>query len=117
MGKMTDAVLADIETLIQVWEDNTTFTLGDLTLPMIKTKRDDLRNRNKLVDEARTDLSRLIDEASDVRAEAEQIVTRGRSGIRATYGPDSPQYAQVGGTRASERKARSKKKGGGKPTT
>jgi hypothetical protein len=102
-------VLADVDSLIQVWEDNPDLLLGDLTLLNVKAKRENLRARNQLVDEARTDLSRLIDEASDVRDEAEQIITRGRSGIRATFGPNSAQYAQVGGTRASERKPRSSK--------
>jgi len=35
-----------------------------------------------------------------------------------TYGPDSSEYEMVGGTRTSERKKRSSKKGGtGTPTT
>jgi len=38
------------------------------------------------------------------------ITTRARSGFRAVYGPDSTQYEQAGGTRASERKRPSKKK-------
>lgn len=110
MGKLIDAVLADGDTLVKVWAENSTFSMGDLTLPMARAKLDNLRGKNKAVEEARTDLSRLIDEASDARADVLQMVTRGRSGIRASYGPDSPQYAQVGGTRASERKPRSKKK-------
>ena len=110
MGKVNEAALGDGDTLVQVWTDNPTFSMGELTLPTVKAKIDDLRAKDKLVDDARTDLSRLVDEANDARDEIAQIVTRGRSGIRATFGPNSPQYAQVGGTRASERKPRSTKK-------
>jgi hypothetical protein len=113
MSKTTDGVLADLDTLIQVWTENPTFAMGDLTLIATRAKRSDLAARGDAVDEARTTLSRLIDEEGDARAEVEQIVTRGRSGIRATFGPDSPQYAQVGGTRASERKPATKKAGSG----
>ena len=115
MSKMGDSVLADLDTLIQVWEKETNLVMGDLTLPMVKAKRDELSSKDKLADEARTTLGRLIDEAGDVRAE-DQLMSRGRSGIRAAFGADSPQYAQVGGTRVSERKPRSKKKGPGKPS-
>lgn len=113
MGKVNEAALGDADTLVQVWTDNPTFSMGELTLPMVKAKIDDLRAKDKSVDDARTDLSRLVDEANDARDEIAQIVTRGRSGIRATFGPNSPQYAQVGGTRASERKPRTSKKTGG----
>ena len=110
MGKVNESALSDADTLVQVWTDNPTFSMGELTLPNVKAKIDDLRAKDKAVDDARTVLSRLIDEANDACAEIEQIVTRGRSGIRATFGPNSPQYAQVGGTRSSERKpSRSKK--------
>lgn len=113
MGKTINAVLEDLDTLIQVWTNNPTFAMGDITLPILKSKADALRVKSKAVDEARTELSRLIDEANDASEEGDGIMTRGRSGIRAFFGPDSPQYAQVGGTRASERKARKGKKGGG----
>jgi hypothetical protein len=116
MSKQSDAVLADLDTLIQVWEKEANLVMGDLTLPMVKAKRDELSSKDKLVDETRTTLSRLIDEAGDVRAEGDQLMSRGRSGIRAAFGADSPQYAQVRGTRVSERKPRSKKKGPGKPS-
>lgn len=110
MSKTNDEVLATVDTLIKVWTDNPEFKLGDLTVAMVQDKANDLRNRNKLVEDARTELSRLIDECNDVRDEVAELITRGRSGMRAAFGPDSPQYAQVGGTRASERKPRSTKK-------
>jgi hypothetical protein len=115
MSRTNDEVLAEVDTLIKVWTDNPEFKLGDLTVAAVKAKADELRSKDKLVEDARTELSRLIDESSDVRDEVAELITRGRSGMRAFFGPDSPQYAQVGGTRASERKPRTKKKGGGQP--
>jgi hypothetical protein len=124
MGKLTDAVLDDLDNVIQVWGENPSFSMGDFTLTAARAKRTDLAAKGDAVDEARTTLSRLIDEESDGRDEMDQIVKRARSGMRATFGPDSTQYAQVGGTRTSERKPRSSKKaaagsgtGGGGGTT
>jgi hypothetical protein len=112
MSKTTNSVLADLDTVIHVWAENPAFTLGDLTLDGVRAKRADLAARDDALVEARTILSRLIDETTDTRHEGAQIVTRVRSGMRAAFGPDSTQYAQVGGTRASERKPTKKKAGG-----
>jgi hypothetical protein len=119
MSRTTDSVLGDLDTVIKVWTENPIFAMGDLTLSGVQAKRADLATRDNAVDEARTTLSRLIDEASDARKEGAQIVTRARSGMRSTFGPNSTQYAQVGGTRLSERKPAKRKAGGsegGAPT-
>jgi hypothetical protein len=42
--------------------------------------------------------------------ELSDLITRFRSGMRSTYGADSPQYAQAGGTPNSARKAPTRKK-------
>jgi len=41
----------------------------------------------------------------------QDLVTRFRSMVRAQFGPDSKEYAQVGGTPISSRKARTQKAG------
>jgi hypothetical protein len=41
--------------------------------------------------------------------ELSDLITRFRSGMRSTYGADSPQYAQAGGTPNSARKAPTRK--------
>ena len=56
MGILNEAALGDGDTLVQVWTDNPTFSMGELTLPTVKAKIDDLRAKDKLVDDARTDL-------------------------------------------------------------
>jgi hypothetical protein len=55
MSKTSDAVLTDVEALVKVWEENTTLSLGDITLISAKAKTDELRAKDKLVDDARTD--------------------------------------------------------------
>jgi hypothetical protein len=52
----------------------------------------------------RTELTGLMDVRDDHARTLSDLVTRVRSGVRAIYGPDSPQYEQAGGVRRSERK-------------
>ena len=112
--KLIDGAIGEVEDLITVWTANSSFSMGDITLPMLKEELAALRTLRAQTEETRLLLSRQSDETNDKMDHISSIVVRGRSGIRATFGPDSPQYAQVGGTRESERKPRSsKKKAGG----
>ena len=108
--KTVDAVIADAERLATVWAENSKFTLGDLTLDGLKTEIDKLRNLRQSRDEARVKLSKLIDNTNDQMKLVAGYSNRGRSGMKAIFGPDSAQYAQVGGTRQSERKPPASKK-------
>lgn len=108
--KTVDSVIADAERLAQVWGENTKFSMGDVTLDGLRTEIDKLQQLKHARDEARTKLSKLVDDTSDQMKLVEGYNTRGRSGMKALFGPDSAQYAQVGGTRQSERKPRSPKK-------
>ena len=110
IGKTLDSLIADCEVLIQVWSDNPTFSMGEQTLEKTKTDLELLKQLRKLRDEMRVDLAKLVDETSDQMKLIESIVVRGRSGMKSTYGADSTQYGQVGGTRQSERKSRSRTK-------
>ena len=111
MNKTITAVLDDLDALIQVWEGKQNLTMGEPTLAGVKAKRDAIHDKAETLAQARIDLGKLVDEANDLAEEGEQLITRGRSGVRAAFGPDSPEYAQVGGTRSSE----SKRGGGNKP--
>ena len=108
-NKTVDSVVADAERLAQVWGENTKFSLGDLTLDGLKAEITKLRNLKQSRDETRINLSKLIDDTNDQVKLLEDYTSRGRSGMKAIFGPDSAQYAQVGGTRKSERKPRTKK--------
>ena len=108
--KTVDTVIAEAERLVQVWGENAKFSMGDLTLEGLRTEITKLRNLRQSRDEARTSLTKLIDNTNDQMKVLEGFNTRGRSGMKAIFGPDSTQYAQVGGKRQSERKPKSSKK-------
>lgn len=99
-----DDVIADGERIIRVWKDNPTFTLGDLTLAQLETMITDLRTLREQIEDARTQLTQLVNQSNDKLTNIKTATTRARSGFRAFFGPDSSQYEQAGGTRASERK-------------
>lgn len=108
--KSVDSVIVEAERLVQVWGENTKFSMGDLTLDGLKAEITKLRNLRQSRDETRVNLSKLIDDTNDQTKLLDDYNTRGRSGMKAIFGSDSAQYAQVGGTRKSERKPRSAKK-------
>ena len=104
-----DTTLADGEQIERVWAENPTFSLGEVTLTKLQTRLKDLREKRDQAETLRTQLTALTNDLNTQTAELATINTRARSGFRAVYGPDSTQYEQAGGTRASERKRPSKK--------
>ena len=108
-GKSFDAILADAEMLIRVWTANPKLSLGDVTRPAVEAMVATFKTTRANADDLRTQLTKAIDDVNDQADELASITVRGRSGVRAQFGPDSTQYAQVGGTRASERKPRKPK--------
>lgn len=113
-GKSFDEIQADAETLIRVWSANTSFSLGEVTLDSFKATVATFKTTRANTEDLRTQLTKAVNDCNDQATAIAGIVTRGRSGVRAQFGPDSAQYDQVGGTRASERKPR-KPKGSGTP--
>jgi uncharacterized phage infection (PIP) family protein YhgE len=103
-GKSIDEVLTESEQIIRVWEANPTFPLGEVTRASMQTMVDNLRAARTQTENLRTQLTQAVNEANSKADDLNAIVTRARSGFRAMYGPDSSQYEQAGGTRASERK-------------
>jgi hypothetical protein len=108
-GKSLDEVIAGAERIVRVWEANSTFSLGTITLASLKADLEELRSLRAQTEEARRQVTNLSN-ATNSKADAiDAIVTRARSGVRAVYGPDSTQYEEAGGTRTSERKTPKKK--------
>ena len=105
-----DTVLTEGEQIARVWGENSTFTLGEITLTGLQGKLTSLRQKRDQAETLRTQLTAITNEANALSNDVANIITRARSGFRATYGPDSTQYEQAGGTRASERKRPSSKK-------
>ncbi|MBC8028959.1 MAG: hypothetical protein H7Z16_02515 [Pyrinomonadaceae bacterium] len=108
-GKSFDEILSDAERLVRVWTANEDLALGDVTLISFQTQVAAWKTKRESVEALRTQLTRGVDEVNDQASAIRAINTRALSGARAQYGPDSAQYAQLGGTRASERKPRKKK--------
>ena len=94
-GKSFDTILADVETLIRVWEANEKLSLGDVTLPGLKTKVATFKTTRANADDLRTKLTKAVDDVNDQAKELLSIAVRGRSGVRGQFGSDSPQYAQA----------------------
>ncbi len=116
-GKSLDEVLAAAEKILRMWEANPSFALGDLTQAAYRAKVGELRTRRAELEEARRQVTNKTNEVSGTADELSALTTRALSGVRAVFGPDSTQYEEAGGTRASEvRRARkSSKKGGADP--
>lgn len=111
-----DSTIADGEQIARVWAENSTFTLGEITLAGLQSKLTTLRQKRDQADTLRTQLTALTNDLNQQTAEVASIITRARSGFRAIYGPDSTQYEQAGGKRSSERKRPSSKKKKSTPT-
>ena len=104
MKRGLESVISDGDRLAQVWGESPAFSMGEQTVEQLKTELEKLRALKRSRDEARVRLSKLVDDTSDQMKLVDGIVVRGRSGMKAAFGPDSAQYAQVGGTRESQRK-------------
>jgi hypothetical protein len=110
-GRSFDETVFDADRLVRVWEKKKKddFKLGEVTLVSFQAQVAAFKTKRANIEDLRTQLSRGVDELNDQAKAILAVNTRALSGARAQYGPDSPQYAQLGGTRASERKPRKKK--------
>jgi hypothetical protein len=105
-----DSIIADSERIVRVWTENPTFSLGEVTMASLQSKIAGAREKRNQVETLRTQMMALTNELNAQTKELVSINTRARSGLRATFGPNSSQYEQGGGTRTSERKRPSTKK-------
>jgi uncharacterized coiled-coil protein SlyX len=105
-----DTVLTDSERIARVWTDNPNFALGEVTLQSLQTKITEARQKRDQLEALRMQMTALTNDLSDRTSDLAAINTRAKSGFRAVYGPDSTQYEQAGGTRASDRRNARRKK-------
>ena len=99
-----EQVLSDATAAVTVWKANPDFGLGTLALADLEGALAALQTAQAVVEAKRIEMTGLLDQRDDKALALSDLVTRVRSGFRAVYGPDSPQYEQAGGTRLSERK-------------
>jgi hypothetical protein len=76
-----------------------------VTLEKVKAPRVQLDTCIMEVQATNRTLTKRIDDRDDCAKLGSEYVVRARKAIQGYFGPDSTQYAQVGGIRASDRKS------------
>ena len=105
-----DQILQQLDAVIGVWEENPNFGMGpDVTLEKVKATRVQLDTCLMDVQATNRTLTKQIDDRDDCAKLGNEYVVRARKAIQGYFGPDSTQYAQVGGTRLSDRKTGSRR--------
>jgi len=101
-----DQILQQLDDVIGVWEENPNFSMGpDVTIEKLKATRVQLDACVIDVQATNRALTKQIDDRDDCANLGNEYVVRARKAIQGYFGPDSTQYAQVGGTRQSDRKS------------
>jgi hypothetical protein len=103
-SKFVNTLVSAAGQIVAVWKANPTFTMGSVTQAQFEAAIKAAADSHGAVEDGRTDLTGRLDNRDDEVKALSDLVTRARSGLRAQFGPDSPQYAQGGGKRRSERK-------------
>jgi hypothetical protein len=97
-------VLADAKRLLAFMKKHPEFTLKDYTTATLEAEITRLEQRNADLQKHREDEIPLLNDRNDQLKTVRSATTRARSGVKGYFGPDSSEYEEVGGTRASERK-------------
>ncbi|MGH8572801.1 MAG: hypothetical protein ACREX8_09515 [Gammaproteobacteria bacterium] len=105
-----DEILQQLDDVIGVWKENTDFGMGpEVTLEKMKAIRAELDIYIMGIQATNRTLTKQIHDRDDCAKLANQYAVRARKAIQGYFGPDSTQYAQVGGTRQSDRKTGSRR--------
>src|SRR5437867_13304710 len=96
-GRTIDSVLADARQILRVWNDNPTFSLGNVTKEQFASKINELESAQGETQDLRTRLTEKVNTANDKMEEVNALNVRARGGFKAIFGQDSSQYAQAGG--------------------
>lgn len=104
-----DRVLDDTELLVNAWNSNPEFKIADIDPAEMTSEAQEIRQDTAQIEVLRSQLTLLIEQRDRKAKNLGQKNTRVRSGFRAFFGPDSPQYKQAGGTPTSERKSPKRK--------
>jgi hypothetical protein len=108
-----DKLVADAKIALQLWQAHPELKLSDTTLAGFQKAEKDFE---KVLDEVKNLESQLgakMARRDDSAAEIGELITRTRSAVRGYFGPDSPEYAQLGCTRVSDRKRPNRRNGNG----
>ena len=99
------ATLKDAGSVRTVWESVPDFRMGNVSLDDFIAIHEATDASNKEYAKRDVELTGIKNARDDKAQELSELVTRFRSGMRSTFGPDSAQYGQAGGTRIRDRKA------------
>lgn len=100
-----ERVLKSLDKVIGVSEAHDDFSMGpDVTLKKLKDARAQLDDCTTKIADLKRQLTEQTDLRNDCAKAGNELVVRTRKGVLAFFGPDSTQYSQAGGTRASDRK-------------
>ena len=89
---------------IEAWSTRPDLKMGEFSLEVLKACRDELAATQAKVDTKEVELDGLRIDLDEQSKRLNQMVRRARSVFRGVFGPDSKEYGQIGGTRASERR-------------
>ena len=92
------------KTVQTVWTGISSFKMEDVGAKDFNAIYDEAVELNDAYDKHKLELTGIREHRDDKLRQLNELITRFRSGMRSTYGPDSPQYEQAGGTRTSNRK-------------
>ena len=110
-----EAVQATAKIIANVWEEHPDFKLKDVTFADFTAKQAALEEALDDLDKKDLELTPLRNLRDQLASELNSWCVRARSSVRGYFGGNSDEYEQVGGTRSSERKRPSRKKGGTPP--
>jgi hypothetical protein len=100
-----DHILQQLDDVIGVWQENPGFGMGpEVTLERMKAIRARLDTCIMDVQTTNRTLTKQINDRDDCGKLANQYAVLARRAIQGYFGPNSTQYAQVGGIRQSDRK-------------
>ena len=103
------AILKKARQIRAAWKANPEFEMGDMRLSDFIAILEAAESVSEEYSKRRVELTGLKHTRDIQVRELNRLATRFRSGIVFRYGADSPQYAQSGATRTSERKPRKRK--------
>jgi hypothetical protein len=103
------ATLKDAADVRTVWEMIPSLQLGSTSLNDYITSHDATDGLHKDYGEKDLELTALKKKRDDGVRQLQDLVTRFRSAVRGSYGPDSPEYTLAGGTPSSARKSPKRK--------
>jgi hypothetical protein len=92
------------------WSPRPTFALGELTFDRFNAAHAEVVEIDQLIAAKRHELRALLISRTRKTRVLQSFTTRALSGFRGSFGPDSMEYGEVGGTRQSKHRPKGRKK-------